>query len=246
MEPSIIYETGDFVAINKPAGLLVHPTMQKIGGEPTLTDWLLERYPEICEVGDRPDIRPGIVHRLDKETSGVLVIARTQKFFEYLKSIFQKSAVEKEYLALVHGKLVGNGIIDAPIGLKSGTTRRLTRGKRQKMVKLAVTEYRGLEEYKKDGEIFSLVELRPKTGRTHQLRVHLLSINRPVVGDQQYGKHENPWGICRQLLHAFSMEFPVTSGKRVRLEASLPDDFRGVLKDLGAKTPKIKTAVHYI
>ncbi|MEK7146632.1 MAG: pseudouridine synthase, partial [Patescibacteria group bacterium] len=162
LEPSVIYETADFVAVNKPAGLLVHRIKLKMengerGMEPTLVDWLLKKYPEIKNVGDDPKNRPGIVHRLDKDTSGVILIARNQKFFEYLKNLFQNHQIKKTYLALVYGKLQSKtGVIEKPIALKSGSLKRTVRiSDKVRMVKEAVTEYKVKKFLSIQGEVFS-------------------------------------------------------------------------------------------
>ena len=231
---SVIYETKDFVAINKPAGLLVHPLKPKTSNlkpEETLVDWLLEKYPEIKNVGDDPELRPGIVHRLDRDTSGIILIARNQKFFEYLKNLFQTHQIKKTYLALVWGKLEPKiGEIKTPIGLKTGTIKRTVWQKKAKDFKEAITEY----QVKKYFQDFSLVELTPKTGRTHQLRIHLASINHPVVGDKIYGfkKRKIPFDLKRQFLHAVSLEFSPAPGQRLKLEAVLPEDLQRVLDNL--------------
>jgi len=225
----IVLEHPEFLAVNKFPGLLVHPT--PVSREKTLSDFLAEKYPEIRGVGDDPGARPGIVHRLDRDTSGILIVARTQKFFSYLKKMFQNGEVKKTYLALVHGRMEEKGSVDLPIGLKSGTTKRSTRGN-PKMVKPARTQYELAKEFDMPSGAYSLVRLFPKTGRTHQLRVHMNAIHRPVVGDQMYGKQENPWGVKRQLLHAESIEFPSPDGSRMRLEADVPEDFRRVLESL--------------
>ena len=238
---AVIFEDKDFLVVNKPAGLMVHPVPARAGGpngmrfEETLTDMLLPKYPELADVGDKPAERPGVVHRLDRDTSDVLVLARRQAFFEYLKKQFQESKVKKTYLALAWGRLPQEGTIDVPIGLKPGTTKRSTRGKAMKMVKEAVTEYRTLERFTFEGEEFSFVRLFPKTGRTHQLRVHLLNTHHPVVGDQLYGKRKNPWDLGRQFLHAESIEFSLPDGRRVRFEAELPEELQRILNGLRGK-----------
>ena len=140
-EPKVIYEDENFVAVNKPAGILVHAAHAE-SGEPTLVDWLSARYPEIRSVGDDPKNRPGIVHRLDKDTSGVILVARNQDYFDYLKGLFQKREIQKTYLVLLSGRLkASRGIIEKPIGLKPGTVKRTTKTDRAKLVKEAVTEY---------------------------------------------------------------------------------------------------------
>jgi len=233
---SVIYEDENFIGLSKPAGMLLHETVkskeQIAKSEGTLVDWLVKNYPEVKNVGDAPQVRPGIVHRLDKETSGVLVVARNQKSFEYLKKLFQEHKIIKKYIALVHGRLEGNGVINAPIGLKPGTVKRSIRAKNMKMVKEAVTEYKSLKNFEKDGEFFTLVELTPKTGRTHQLRVHLASISHPVVGDILYGPKSNSLGMKRQFLHANSLEFVNQEGTRLRLEAGLPRELEETLSAL--------------
>ncbi|MEK7555601.1 MAG: RluA family pseudouridine synthase [Patescibacteria group bacterium] len=232
MLPKIIYEDKNFLAVNKPAGLLVHPA-----GNPkfkilnpkqfTLADWLVKKYPEIKTVGDEPKIRPGIVHRLDKDTSGVILIARNQDYFNYLKKLFQERKIKKTYLALVWGKLEPKtGIIKKPISLKTGTIKRTVW--KGGLTKEAITEYKVKKYFKKDGQDFSFVEVFPKTGRTHQIRIHLASIGHPIVGDALYGHKENPFGLARQFLHAESVEFNTDDGKRIKIEAELPKE----LKDL--------------
>ncbi|MFH1162432.1 MAG: RluA family pseudouridine synthase [Candidatus Jorgensenbacteria bacterium] len=181
--------------------------------------------------------RPGIVHRLDRETSGVLVVARTQPFFEYLKRLFQTHAVVKTYLALVHGLVKARGVVDVPIGLRAGSVKRSVRARHMKMVKEAVTEYRPLKVFERDTsggkpELFTLVELTPRTGRTHQLRVHLASIGHPVAGDALYGVKGNPLALSRHFLHAESIAFSLPDGKRMRFDAELPDDLKHIIDGL--------------
>lgn len=230
-EPSVIYEDKNFLAVNKPAGYLTHHVGQGKGANaPALTDWLLKRYPEIKKVGDEPVLRPGIVHRLDKDTSGVILVARNQKYFEYLKSLFQSRAVKKTYLALVWGEpKEKSGRIEAPIGLKSGTIRREVGGK--KMLKLAVTEFKLKSVYENEaGETFSLLEVRPLTGRTHQIRVHLRHVGHPIVGDPIYGRRKEK--EKQLMLHAASLEFEIEPGRRIKLEAELPENFEKTLETL--------------
>lgn len=271
-EPKVIYKDENFLAINKPAGLLVHGVRGKKRGasgreravgasEKTLVDWLAKRYPEIKTVGDDPEMRPGIVHRLDRDASGVMVVAKNQKYFEYLKSLFQKRLIKKTYLALVSGRLTQkSGRIEKSIGVKSGTVKRSVSS--SKMSKDAVTDYRlkrvfetaaggpisfpvslaGGRPMRSGGEqphYFSLVEVEPKTGRTHQIRVHLASIGHPIVGDRLYGRRSQPEWAKRLMLHATSLEFPlledlprhtrVKAGRRFKVEAEPPGDYLGVI-----------------
>ena len=233
----IIYEDTDILALNKPAGLLVHHT-SKNEKEETLTDWLVKNYPEVSNVGDDPENRPGIVHRLDKDTSGVIVVARNKESFEYLKTQFQEMAVEKTYHAIVFGSPKNDkGVIEGTISLKPGTTKRTVH--RGKMPKEAVTEYKVLERF----ENAALVEIYPKTGRTHQVRVHLASINHPVFGDNLYSSKTSRKifipKLERQMLHAYRVVFSKANGKKITLLAEEPDDFKAVLQYL-RKTPKLQ------
>ncbi len=255
MDIKIIYKNDDFIALNKPAGLLVHSVkknriknndfvVDKQPQETTLVSWALNRFPEIREVGDDRDLRPGIVHRLDKETSGVILMARNQNYFNYLKNLFQNQQIKKTYLALVFGEVFPKaGIIEKPIALKTGSIKRtIWKGK---MEKKAITEYRVLENIKspfsceyqasniKD-EVFSLIEVTPKTGRTHQIRIHLSSIGHPIVGDKLYGfkKYFFPFDLNRLFLHAKSLEFSLAKGQRIKIEAELPKELKDLLKNL--------------
>ncbi|MDE2019780.1 MAG: RluA family pseudouridine synthase [Patescibacteria group bacterium] len=250
MQIPIVYEDRNFLAINKPAGLVVHGyRVSGIGSngetrmakpEHTLVDWLIERYPGITTVGDDPAERPGIVHRLDKATSGIMLVAKNQKTFEYLKSLFQKREVRKTYLALVRGvPKTKSGIIDAPIGIRNGTTKRSVRS--AKMAKEAITEWKVLKSGSRKLEngmnsAVSLLEIRPKTGRTHQIRVHLASIGHPVIGDKLYGGKLDASAAGfyspRLMLHALSVEFTAPDGKRMKLEAEIPEVFH--ISDLGS------------
>jgi len=228
-EPQIIYETKDFIAVNKPAGLLVHSAQKAISKEPTLVDFLQKKYPEVKNVGDDPETRPGIVHRLDKDTSGVMVIARNQETFNFLKKLFQKGEAKKIYLALVWGRVLSkSGVIKKPIGLKAGTVKRTIWQKGAKLVKEAITEYK----VKKYFNGFTFLEVMPLTGRTHQIRVHLASIGHPVVGDRLYGKKGVPEGLTRQFLHAESLEFTPPTGGKIKVSADLPEELERFLSEL--------------
>lgn len=233
----IIYKDADIVAVNKPAGLLVHRT--RISKEPTLVDWLLKNFPEVKTVGDLPAgrqvilDRPGIVHRLDKETSGVMIIARHQKAFDYLKNLFQTRQIKKTYLALVWGKVKEkSGLIEKPLGIKTGSVKRTARLENAKMVKEAKTSYKVIKFVKSDDAEFTLLEVEPLTGRTHQIRVHLASIGHPIAGDTLYTKRAAPNGLTRMFLHAESIELTLPSGGRIKLSAELPLEL-----DLGKFSP---------
>ena len=225
----ILYEDDFVVVINKPAGLLVHPDGKST--EATVCDWVLSRYPNIGEVGEplvladgTKILRPGIVHRIDRETSGVLAIAKTQETFLFLKDQFKNHTVDKKYRAFVYGKVErAFGSIDKALGRSKKDFRQYTDPPRARgEMRPALTHFALL----KAGEKFSYLEAFPKTGRTHQIRVHLKSIKHPIVCDRVYA-HELPCalGFGRLALHAHSLSFLVPSGERVSIEAPLPQDF---------------------
>jgi len=234
---TIIYEDDDIVAVNKPAGLIVHADGKT--SESTLVDWIRKRYPEIESVGEPAHLsdgsivaRPGIVHRLDRDTSGVLLIAKNQETFLFLKDQFQARQIKKMYLALVYGPLKEKkGVIDAPIGKSSKDFRKWSaeRGARG-MLREATTEYKVLAKTKD----FSYVQLFPKTGRTHQIRVHLKSIGHPVVGDKLYApKRPCPEGLNRMALHASQITFQSRTGAGITVEVPLPEVLQKALAMLG-------------
>jgi 23S rRNA pseudouridine1911/1915/1917 synthase len=229
MNIPILYEDENILALNKPSGLVVHADGRT--KESTLADWLVEKFPEIKEVGEpwqSPDgkviYRPGIVHRLDRETSGVIIIAKNQKTFEYLKKLFQSREVHKIYNAFVWGELKQDeGVINKPIGRSKRDFRQWSAEPTARGVKReAVTEYKVLNR----GKGFSFVEIYPKTGRTHQIRVHFKLLNNPVIGDSLYApKREKALGFSRLALHAKSIEFTGLDDKKIHIEAPLPEDF---------------------
>lgn len=242
--PEIIYEDNDVLVLNKPSGLIVHSDGKTpkdsgaaygAGFKPTLVDWIIAKYPELKNVGEpwvagdgRKIPRPGIVHRLDRDTSGAIIVAKTQATFEYLKTQFQNRAIEKKYLAFVYGTLPQkNGTIDFPIGKskKDFRLRSAERGARGTL-REARTEYKVLRE----GGGVSYVELIPKTGRTHQIRAHLKALHHPVVGDALYApKRELLLGFKRLALHAHSLSLLMQNGMRMTFEAPLPEDFESAL-----------------
>ena len=237
-EIQIIYEDENIVALNKPSGLVVHSDGKT--KEETLVDWILEKYPEIKGVGEPVELpggtvvdRPGIVHRLDRGTSGVIVIAKNQETFLFLKRQFKDRKIKKVYRAIVRGKFKeGRGTVDRPIGKNRKDFRVWSVVNTRGTTRDAVTEYKVLCSF---GD-FSYIEVYPKTGRTHQIRVHMKSIQRPIVGDSLYsGSSENELGINRVALHAFSLTFSIRGGKEVKIEAELPDDFKKALSRIGAE-----------
>ena len=232
----VLYEDENFLAVNKPAGVLVHAVNAKRKSQSakrekeTIVDWLLKNRPDARDVGDDSRLRPGIVHRLDRDTSGVLLIAKTQKYFEYLKSLFQNHEVKKTYLALVRGRVrLETGRIDKPIGLKSGSVKHTVSHVKAKMIKNAVTNYRVKKYIKAGSEEQTFLEVTPETGRTHQIRVHLASIGHPVVGDKLYGGKSTKSGEPFYL-HAYAVEFPVSPGRMIRIEADPPEGLADKLK----------------
>jgi 23S rRNA pseudouridine1911/1915/1917 synthase len=229
----ILYEDQDLILVNKPPGLVVHPAPGHRQG--TLLNALLHHCPDLAEVGDLS--RPGLVHRLDKDTSGVLVAAKTAAAHASLTRQFHDRQVEKTYVALVWGRFDrSRGAIDQEIGRHPTLRQKMSAHPRRG--KPAVTYWQVVEEF--PGPL-TLVELSPKTGRTHQLRVHLAMLGHPVVGDATYGGgaarlKENPRLqdlrplVSRQLLHArrLVVTHPRT-GTAISGEAPLPEDFQGVL-----------------
>lgn len=226
----VIFENEDMIVINKQAGLQVHPSFNE--KKNTLVNVLLSRYPEILSVHDGSvgaDLRPGIVHRLDKDTSGVIVIARNRDAFNALKENFKHRNVEKQYLALAKGIFKEKeGIIEKPIA-KSSTYRKqvIARGNTKTIIRPAETHFKVLKEY----QDCALVEVKPKTGRTHQIRIHLASIGHPIVGDLVYGQNVQK-NIERQLLHAHKLKFTLFD-KQYEFEAPVPEDFNKFLANLG-------------
>jgi len=224
----VIYENENLIVLNKPAGLLVHADSKNC--ENTLIEQLLLEFPEVAGVGDSPSgrlERPGIVHRLDRDTSGVILIARNQKYFQYLKDLFRDHKIKKVYRAIAVGPFKEKtGTIDAPISIKAGSTKRTVyKGKNTKM---ATTKYRVLKGLGR----FSYIEIYPETGRTHQIRVHLNSIGHPIAGDKLYGGKRTAQAAERQMLHAYSIEFPIEPGKNMAVTADLPEDFSKFLASL--------------
>lgn len=227
LEP--VFEDEHLVIIDKPAGLLVHSA----GKEPqaTLVDWFRARYPkEAALFGD--DTRPGIVHRLDRDTSGVMLLAKTPEAAEALRDLFRAREVKKRYMAVVAGHMPSeNGEIDAAIVRRKGSEKRDVVDlslPSARAARPALTKYRVVKRYRE----VDLVEVEPKTGRTHQIRVHLRSLGHPVIGDALYafrGAPVLPMPVARQLLHAIAIRFTL-HGQKYEFEVPLPLDFRSVLE----------------
>lgn len=237
---AILYEDNDMLAISKPAGLMVHGDGKST--EYTVADWMLEHYPASKNVGEpmvvitKTDaripqtviLRPGIVHRLDKETSGVLLLAKTQRGFVHLKAQFQDRTIEKTYHAFVYSNIKEDELtIDAPIGRSSKDVRRWSAGKDARgELRDALTHIQVLGRAVVDGEPVTFIEARPKTGRTHQIRVHCKYIERPLVADSLYAPgRAGLLGFERLALHAFRISFQALNGTQVTVEAPYPADF---------------------
>ena len=218
----VVYEDDCLFVVNKPVGLVVHPGAGRAGG--TLAHGLLARYPEIANVG--PQERPGIVHRLDRETSGLLLCARTNEALHDLTEALSAREIHRSYLTLVGGSPEApRGTVDAPIGRsrRDRTKMTVTQGGRE-----AKTHYEVLETWKNPIPA-SLLRCVLDTGRTHQIRVHLQAIGTPVLGDSVYGKPD-PFEIGRPLLHAAELAFShPTSGEAMQFTSEPPDDFESAL-----------------
>lgn len=261
MKITTLYEDANVLVINKPAGIAVHGD-----GKPTksmtVADFVLENYPKLKNVGEPMEVaraggkvekipRPGIVHRIDKETSGCLIIAKNNKTFELLKEQFQNHEVKKVYRAFVYGKVADpraslatgmRGKISAPIGRSPNDVRMWTAGRgAREPVRDATTEYIVLDRfYDTDSAVdmksadhqFSYIEAYPRTGRTHQIRVHFRYINHPIVSDPLYRSSKDmALGMKRLALHATKITFTLPNGKPITVEAPLPTDFKKVIKE---------------
>lgn len=239
--PEVIFEDDEILVINKPSGLLVHQE----GTDPsdTLVEWFLKRVPEAKGVGEarlsqagEAVERSGIVHRLDKDTSGVMVLAKTQSAFDNLKEQFQQRLAKKEYQALVYGKMNDKwGTISRKIG-RSGKDWKLRSAEHGARGHLrdAETNWECLQVGKYMDEPFSYLKLKPKTGRTHQLRVHLKAFGRPIVGDSLYAKtnmsKSSNLGLNRLALHATSLKLILENGEEKTFVCPLPKEMEEAIK----------------
>jgi 23S rRNA pseudouridine1911/1915/1917 synthase len=223
------YQDDDIVVIDKPAGMTTHPAPGNRSG--TLVNALLGLLPKLAE-SDNPE-RPGIVHRLDKDTSGLIVVAKNHRSLENLSSQFKSRRVKKVYLALVQGHVKPDrGIIDAPVGRDPVHRQLMAVTSAGRPAQTAYRVKRYLDGY-------TLLELRPETGRTHQIRVHLAEIGYPVVGDTVYGK-KSPL-VARQFLHAYKLTFKLpSSGEQVTFTTSLPDDLKAAMENIARGSSSIE------
>lgn len=239
MQLTTLHETENLIVINKPAGLVVHGDGKS--PEPTVADWFIAHYPESQGVGESLEIehagkkvpinRSGIVHRIDRDTSGCLIVCKNQKTFEMIKEQFQNHTIKKKYLAVTFGWIrEDRGIIDQPIGrssadIRTWTTKRTARG----VLRNAITRYVVKKRFEYQGQKYTLVDLYPETGRTHQLRVHMNHLGHPLVGDPLYAsKKTTQLPITRTALHAEKITFS-DNGAIVEVIAPLPEDLAKIV-----------------
>lgn len=235
-EPVVLYEDDDVLVIDKPYGWLVHE--DGYNEAPTVVSWFVARVPEAAGVGepgygrDGQELnRAGVVHRLDRETSGVLIVAKNQDAHQHLKQQFQDRLVEKEYRALVYGRIHDRwGTINRPIGRSTKDHRRRSAERGAKgVLREAITDFERIAMGEFNTEPFSYIKLMPKTGRTHQLRAHLRALDRPIVGDTLYGEHKtsvsNNLQTDRLMLHAYTLELELPNGTTEKFVAPLPNIF---------------------
>ena len=223
----VVHVDDDLIVVDKPAGLVVHPGAGNDTG--TLVQGLLARFPELGGVGD--PLRPGIVHRLDKDTSGLLLVARTERAYEALTAMMAAREVERRYLTLVWGHPeAASGLIDAPIGRSAREPTKMAVSARGKEAR---TRYEVRQTFDEPVAV-SLLECRLETGRTHQIRVHLAAIGHPVVGDARYRGARAALAAPRMVLHAASLTLhhPVHPDQALHFESPLPADLRTVVERL--------------
>lgn len=235
MEPEIVFEDDQLLLLNKPSGWVVNDAQTTVG-QNTIQNWLSKLdYP----LSKSHEFRSGIVHRLDKETSGLLIVAKTENAFSALQGQFKERVVEKAYTTLVHGKIEPpGGVVSAPVGRLPWNRRRfgILPGGRPSESSYKLVNYYSRDD-EKHGELYSLLEVFPKTGRTHQIRIHMKYKGHPVVGDTFYAgrktsRNDRKW--CERLfLHASRIAFDhPTANKRMNFEAELPQDLLNALEAL--------------
>ena len=233
----IVKETDDYLVIDKPAGIMVHPS-EEGQDEKTLVDVLLKDFPQIAKIGEDP-MRPGIVHRLDKEVSGLMIIAKSQSFFDYIKEQFQERKVKKIYTALAHGQIEADSdLINFPIkrsgsGYKMSALPYTVKGEKNPEGKTAITEFEVLKRFIN----FTLLEVKIKTGRTHQIRAHLAAYGHPLVGDKLYGTpktktKDKKFDLDRIFLAATELSFFDLQDKKQEFKIKIPNNLNETLKKL--------------
>ena len=222
---NVIYEDNDIIVINKPKGMVVHPA----NGNPDGT--LVNAVMNLCKdslSGIGGEIRPGIVHRLDKDTSGAIIVAKNDKAHIALSEQLKNHEVKKTYIALVRGIIKENeATINMPIARSKKDRKKMDVDKNGKE---AITHFKVLGRYKNK---YTLLQINLETGRTHQIRVHLSHIGYPIIGDEVYSNGKNEWNVSGQCLHAWRLEFnhPIT-GKKISLEAEIPEYLKNIIKEL--------------
>jgi 23S rRNA pseudouridine1911/1915/1917 synthase len=222
---NIVFENDDLIVVNKPAGMVVHPAAGHYSG--TLVNAVLGYDPDLEGIGGEE--RPGLVHRLDKETSGLIILAKNERAHNWLQDQFRLRKVEKTYLALVDGKPpTPAGRVEAPIGRDPSHRKKMaivSPGKGRE----AVSEYKTLESFRHH----TLLEFHPHTGRTHQIRLHCQFLGCPIVGDSVYGKRTPTATIERHFLHAFRLKIVLPNEKQPRtFEAELPEELKAALEEV--------------
>lgn len=229
LAPAITHEDDELLVVVKPAGYITNEA-DTTTDQPVLQSWLKNNFD--YEIAKSVEFRSGVVHRLDKETSGILLIAKTEKTFFYLQSLFKERTVKKSYVALLHGEVKQKeGVVEASVGRLPWNRRRfgVLPGGRD-----AVTRYKVRDYYQKDKEILSLVDFYPQTGRTHQIRIHAKHIGHPLVADNFYAgrktsRNDRKW-CPRLFLHAQSISFKHPNGEVVEYRSELPEDLQEALK----------------
>ena len=222
---NVIYEDNDIIVINKPKGMVVHPANGNPDG--TLVNAVMNKCKDSLS-GIGGEIRPGIVHRLDKDTSGAIIVAKNDKAHIALSEQLKNHEVKKTYLALVRGIIKENeATINMPIARSKKDRKKMDVDKDGKE---AITHFKVLGRYKNK---YTLLQINLETGRTHQIRVHLSHIGYPIIGDEVYSNGKNEWNVSGQCLHAWRLEFnhPIT-GKKISLEAEIPEYLKNIIKEL--------------
>lgn len=224
IELDIVYEDSDVAVINKPQGMVVHPAAGHYSG--TLVNALMNNVEDLSTINGV--LRPGIVHRLDKNTSGLLIIAKNDVSHSFLSDCLKEHSINRIYYALVEGVVKNDkGVIDAPLGRSEKDRKK--RCVTTKNSKEAITNYEVIKRYRR----YTLVKLKLETGRTHQIRVHMKYIGHPVVGDDVYGKEDKKFGLKGQLLHSKSIGFVhPTTKEYLEFESELPDYFKNVIEKI--------------
>lgn len=234
--PTILYEDDDVVVIDKPSGAMVHADGHN--KDTTVADWFVQTYPDVQGVGESMQLhtgetieRPGVVHRLDTETSGVLLLVKNQEAFEYIKKQFHDRQAKKEYRAFVYGRMQeDHGTVDRAIG-RSAKDHRLRSAQRgaKGTLRNAKTDWEVIAQNNE----YAYLRIMPKTGRTHQIRVHMKAIHHPVVCDALYApKHASALGFNRLALHAYRLTVILPSGAETTFEAPLPQVFQSAEEQL--------------